>query len=58
MRESSKPAGAPGHFGLRPSCLSFPAPSPPADRFPLYFIAYLGAGAIWYLSVRPGSRAV
>jgi amino acid transporter len=26
----------------------YPMPKPPADRFPLYFVAYLGVGAIWY----------
>jgi amino acid transporter len=27
----------------------YPLPAPPADRFPLYFAAYVGVGVIWYL---------
>ena len=27
----------------------YPLPNPPANRFPLCFVAYLGVGAIWYL---------
>jgi amino acid transporter len=30
----------------------YPAPAAPADRFPLYFLAYLGAGGLWYLVLR------
>ena len=32
----------------------YPSPAPPADRFPLYFVLYLGVGALWYLYLRPG----
>jgi amino acid transporter len=34
----------------------YPLPAPPADRFPVYFVAYLVAGAAWYLYQR--ARAV
>jgi len=30
----------------------YPTPAPPADRFPWYFLAYLGAGGLWYLVLR------
>jgi hypothetical protein len=34
----------------------YPMPAPPADQFPLYFAAYLGAGAIWYLYLLGAAR--
>jgi hypothetical protein len=30
----------------------YPAPSPPVDRFPGYFAAYVGLGLAWYLLQR------
>jgi hypothetical protein len=30
----------------------YPTPAAPADRFPLYFLAYLGVGGLWYLLLR------
>jgi amino acid transporter len=30
----------------------YPAPPPPADRFPGYFVGYVGAGLLWYLLQR------
>jgi hypothetical protein len=35
----------------------YPRPSPPVDRFPLYFAAYLGVGAIWYLYLLSRAKA-
>jgi amino acid transporter len=34
----------------------YPLPAPPADRFPLYFAAYLGTGAAWYLYLLARAR--
>jgi amino acid transporter len=36
----------------------YPMPAPPGDRFPYYFVAYLLAGAAWYLyqQSRAGTR--
>jgi amino acid transporter len=37
----------------------YPTPAAPADKFPYYFLAYLGAGGLWYLVVRArGSSTV
>jgi amino acid transporter len=30
----------------------YPRPAAPADRFPIYFLIYLAAGALWYLVLR------
>jgi amino acid transporter len=34
----------------------YPAPAPPADRFPLYFLLYLAVGGLWFLALRGGGR--
>jgi amino acid transporter len=31
----------------------YPLPAPPGDRFPVYFVAYVVAGAAWYLYQQP-----
>ena len=36
----------------------YPAPAPPADRFPVYFGAWLGLGLAWYLLQRRGQPAL
>jgi amino acid transporter len=30
----------------------YPTPAAPADKFPWYFLAYLGLGGVWFLAVR------
>jgi amino acid transporter len=34
----------------------YPLPAPPADRFPLYFAAYLGTGVLWYGYLLSGAK--
>lgn len=34
---------------------AYPTPAPPADRFPLYFIAYLALGLAWFVALRTRS---
>jgi amino acid transporter len=36
----------------------YPTPAAPADKFPLYFLAYLAAGGLWYLALRARTPAL
>jgi amino acid transporter len=35
----------------------YPTPTAPADKFPLYFVAYLAVGGLWYLVLRTRASA-
>ena len=46
-------AGAAVLFMVPPIVASvYPTPAAPADKFPWYFLAYLGLGGVWFLAVR------
>lgn len=36
----------------------YPMPAPPGDKFPLYFVAYLAVGIVWYAALRMKSSKV